>query len=32
VIEIIPHEVRGEALRCVEEMRKQRLFETETTR
>lgn len=37
VIEIIPHDVRGEALRCVEEMRRQRLFETgiletETTR
>ena len=32
VIEIVPHEVRGEALRCVEEMHKAQLFEQENAR
>lgn len=32
VIEIIPHSVRAEALRCVDEMRKARLFEEESLR
>jgi hypothetical protein len=32
VIEIVPHEVRSEALRCVEDMQKARLFEQENAR
>lgn len=32
VVEIVPHAVRGDALRCVEDMRKARLFEEELRR
>ncbi len=32
VIEIVPHEVRSEAMRCVEDMQKARLFEQENAR